>query len=129
MSYLPLAVQKAVLEALGIALAGDVPVYDHVPDDALFPFVELSSQQVLDNDADGMPGFEHNFFLTVWSEYRGQKEIWEILGRIHTGLHDRKLILESGTQVNCRVTGQRTELDQDGLTYQGAVTLRIVTNR
>lgn len=128
MSYLPLAVQKAVLEALNIALAGTVPAYDHVPQDAAFPFVDMSSQQVLDNDADGVRSFEHLFYLAVWSDYRGQKEVLEILGRIHAGLHAKRLVLESGAFVNCRMTEQRTQLDQDGLTYQGAATLRIVTN-
>lgn len=125
----PLAVQGGVLRALQIALAPlDVPAFDHVPDAQPFPFVQIASQQMLEMDGADISGLDHHIYLSVWSEYRGQKEVLEILAAIRTGLHDKTLLLDHGAHVLCRVTEQRTERDADGMTYMGAAILRIITS-
>lgn len=125
----PLAVNGGVLAACQIALAPlTVPVYDHVPQQRAYPFVSIDLQQVLANDGAETQGFIHNCYLSVWSEYRGQKEVWTILDALWRGLHDNNLRLETGILVLCQVTEQRCDLDADGLTYQGNLTLRIHTN-
>lgn len=123
----PLAVQRAVLRALTIALAGrDVPVFDHVPHGQGFPFVELGTMQVLTVDATEAEGYEIIFYLTVWSAYRGQAEVLEILQLIYNALHDQNLALEHGPLVLSRLTEQRTDRDADGVTYMGNATARIM---
>lgn len=130
----PLAVQRGILQACRIALAASdgwaaaTPVFDHVPHGQAFPFVALDHQQVLQNDGCEIHGFTHNFFLSVWSSYRGQKEVWEILDRVWRGLHDRTLRLENGVHVLCQVTEQGSDRDADGVTYMGRLTARIRTN-
>ncbi|MDY6960302.1 MAG: DUF3168 domain-containing protein [Pseudomonadota bacterium] len=125
----PLAVQKGILRAVTIAVDQlGAKVYDHVPHAQRFPFVAMDQHQVLQNDGCEIHGFNHLFYLSVWSTYRGSKEVWEILDAIWRGLHDQRLLLENGTHVLCQVTEQRAELDADGVTHQGSAVLRVHTN-
>ena len=85
-----LDVQKAIVTALTAALA-PVPVYDIAPQDAPYPFVEIASQQVkpvtaltpLSSDF-----AEHLVYLAIWSAYRGQKEVLEIIAKIRAAMHN-----------------------------------------
>jgi len=125
----PLAVQRGVLQACQIAMGGlGIKVYDHVPHGQPFPFVAMDQHQVLENDGVAIHGFVHNFFLSVWSDYRGAKQVWTVLDALWTGLHERTLLLENGAYVLGRVTEQRADQDADGLTYQGNLTLRVLSN-
>lgn len=125
----PLAVQKGVLRAGTIALADlGVRVFDSVPHSRAFPFVAMDLHQVLQNDGSEIHGFIHVFYLSVWSEYRGAKEVWEILDRLWRGLHDQRLLLENGAHVLCQVSEHHCDRDADGVTYQGNLIARIHTN-
>jgi hypothetical protein len=130
MSLTPLAVQKAILNAATVAVEPlGASVFDHVPHSKAYPFVSMDQHQTLENDASAIHGFTHNFYMSVWSDYRGQKQVWELMDAIRTVLHERRLSLETGGGlVLCRVTEQRTDRDADGLTYMGAMTVRAVSN-
>jgi hypothetical protein len=126
-----LEVHKAVFDALTAALA-PTPVYDIAPQDAAYPFVDLSSQMALPI----VPGpggtplagelAEHRMYLTVWSSYRGQAEVLGINAQIYAALHNQKLTLSAGNAVLCQVEAAESRLDADGLTHQGAVTVRLL---
>lgn len=126
-----LDVHKTVFDALTAALA-PVPVYDIAPQDAAFPFVDIASQQALPlvPGADGTPlsgdFAEHHVYLTVWSSYRGQAEVLGINAKIHAALHNQQLTLSAGTAVLCQIQSAESRLDADGLTHQGAVTVRLL---
>ena len=126
-----LAVHKAVYAALSAALA-PVPVYDIAPQDAAYPFVGLSMQQVQPN-VPGVGGTPlagdfaaHTVYLTVWSSYRGQKEVFAIIAQIRAALHNTRPALDDGVCVLCQITSEESRLDADGLTHQGAVTVRLL---
>lgn len=123
------AVQKAIYQALtaGSPSPLSCPVYDHVPQDAAFPYVSIDAQQV--NEADYLASRmdERFIYLTVWSRYRGQKEVLGILANMDTALHRKRLALDTGTMVICHVARKATMKDADGVTYQGSMTLRILT--
>jgi len=120
-----LAVHKAVFEALDAALS--VPVFDHVPQDQPAPFVALDSQDIADRDTLRDRARAHVLTISVWSQHRGQKQVLELLAEIDAALHDAKLALDTGVAVMARITDARSVLDADGLTYMGAVTLRVDT--
>lgn len=125
----PLAVQRGVLQACQVALGGQgVSIYDHVPHDQPFPFVAMDQHQVLENDGSDIHGFVHVFYLSVWSNYRGSREVWEILNAVWLALHERRLSLEDGGFVLCRVSEQNADVDADGVTYMGRMTVRIFSN-
>lgn len=127
------AVQKAIYTALNgnITINGspgqNVPVYDHVPQSAVYPYVTLDSEFVNDVDFLASRMDERFFYLSVWSTYRGQKEVKEIMAEIDRLLHGQKLTLDTGTMVHCRVRRKRSSRDADAVTFMGQVTLRILT--
>lgn len=129
MSLRLLEVHKAVLDTFSASLA-PIKVYDHVPADAAMPFVDLSAHQALPNPPERPlnldPVAVHTMFLTVWSDYRGQKQVLDILHRIDEALNNASLTLEAGTAVLCQVSSLDCRLDADGATYQGAATLRLL---
>lgn len=123
------AVQRAVYEAAQTALVGlGVSVYDFPPHHEAYPYVVFDQHQTLPMDGAELPGFTHLFYMSIWSNYRGRREVEGILTRLWHGFHDQQLVLEEGTFVLCQVTDQRSERDADSLTYQGAMTLSVITN-
>ncbi len=124
-----LAVQKAVYEAAQIALAPlGVSVFDHTPHGRAFPFVVFDQHQTLPLDGSELDGFQHHFYLSIWSDYRGSREVETILAALWRAYHNQQLLLEAGSFVLCQVTDQRNERDTDGRTYHGSMTLTIITN-
>lgn len=124
-----LAVQKAVYEAAQIALASlGVSVYDHVPQGEAYPFVVFDQHQTLPMDGAKIHGLKHLFYLSVFSDYRGATEVERILALLWRGFHDQSLIMEDGEFVLCQVTDQRSEREPDGVTYQGSMTLSIISH-
>ena len=123
-----LAVQQAVFTTLAAALA-PVAVYDIAPEDAAMPFVDISAQQTLPitkNTPFTGAFAEHRLYLTVWSNYRGQAEVHGIMEQITTALHNQNIALSTGNAVLCQIQSAETRLDADGLTHQGAVTVRLL---
>jgi hypothetical protein len=130
-----LAVQKALLTALAAltapAEAGGapiaVPVYDHTPENAAYPFVSLDGHQVVPADDLASRMDRHTVYLTVWSLYRGKRQAMAILEGIRTALHEAALVLETGVCVSCRVQSTIVRRDADDVTYQGSMTLAVIT--
>jgi hypothetical protein len=126
-----LDVHQAIFATLSAALA-PVPVYDIAPQDAAMPFVDISKQQVLPivPGAGGTPlasdFAEHHVYLAIWSSYRDQKEVLGIIAQIQAALHNQNIALGAGFAVLCQIASEETVLDADGLTHQGAVTVRLL---
>lgn len=130
-----LAVQKAILGALasltapasdgGAAVA--VPVYDHTPEGAAFPHVSLDGHQTTPADDLASRMDRHTVYLTVWSLYRGKRQVLAICAAVHAALHEAALVLESGALVSCRVQSVLVRRDADEQTYQGSMTVAVVT--
>lgn len=118
------ALQVALGAALISALSCDV--YDAVPQGAAYPYVTLDSTTV--NNKDFLSGRKDQRFvyLSVWSRDYGQAEVLRIMAEIDA-LHEQSLTLSTGEMASLRVERKRTVREPDGLTYQGQVTLRIIT--
>lgn len=128
MSDLSVAVQKAIYVALAAAL-NPTKVYDGAPQGAAYPYVVMDSTAITPMDALSKRRDERYFYLSVWSEYRGQKEILEIMSAIDAALHLKRLSMDEGAMVICYVEGKNTQREPDNLTFHGSVKLRIVTQR
>lgn len=133
MADIALAIQKAVIAKLaGITAPGaqggtsDVPVYDHQPENAPFPFIVVSGQGVAPLDTLDSLYSQHTIYLSVWSLYRGQRQALAIMGVIFERLHDTALALEEGESLLCRVTSQLMNREPDDITYQGAMTITVI---
>jgi hypothetical protein len=63
----------------------------------------------------------------VWSDLHGQAEVKRIIGEVVAALDERRLPLAVGRAVSVRVQQAEAQRDADGVTYQGSITLRVIT--
>jgi acyl-coenzyme A thioesterase PaaI-like protein len=119
------AVHDAIYTALTTALSGVAAVYDDVPHNAAYPYVDIAAQNRTPTDTLRNHGFTFHFYPAIYSQYKGQREVRQILDAIDTALHDVHLSLATGAAVRCQVTDSRCVRDQDGRTYQGGATIEI----
>ncbi|MEM1142728.1 MAG: DUF3168 domain-containing protein [Pseudomonadota bacterium] len=115
----------ALLAALKSAC--DCDVWDAVPQDANYPYVTLDSMISSEEEYLTLRAQTRFVYLGVWSRKNGQAEIMQIMADIDSALHEQPLTLSTGHAVSVRVERTRTVREPDNLTYQGQVTLRIVT--
>lgn len=120
------ALQVALYSALDTALS--CSVYDHVPQDSAFPYVTIDYEESFDYDY--LTGRKDNryIYISVWSQYRGQKEVKEIMATIDGALHNKRFTLTTGSVAKMRVLSKRTNRDMDGITYMGQVRVNVITN-
>lgn len=121
------AVQKSIYEALSTALSGVANVYDAVPQNTAYPYVVIDSQESVPNEPFTSRRDERFVYLSVWSQYRGQKEVLDILSLIDSALHRKKLPIDTGRIAIVYVKNRRTMREPDNLTFQGAATIQLIT--
>jgi len=119
------SLQTALYTALDGALS--CSVYDHVPQDSSYPYVVIDYEDVSDADFLNTRKDARLIYLSVWSQYAGQKEVKDIISTIDTTLHRKQLSLSSGRAVTVRVLSKRTNREPDGVTFMGQVGLQILT--
>lgn len=57
----------------------------------------------------------------------GQAEVKRINGEVIAALDERRLPLDVGRAVSVRVEQADAQRDADGITYQGSITVRVIT--
>jgi len=122
--------QKALFSRLKAILDGSgVGVYDHVPeDDQAMPYITIDHHERLRRDSYDAEGAQHSIWLTIWSDYRGMKEVSEIIGKAAAGLHRSRLVIgegENARQGVVTVSGETIRTDADGLTYIGQLVVEV----
>lgn len=124
MSDPSVALQAAMYTALEAALS--CPVYDFVPQDAVEPYVVIAS--INSNNAELLNNRKDRkvFYLSVYSTYRGQKEVQEIMAQIDAALHLQRLSLSTGRVASMRVLGTDTNREPDGVTFMGQVRVSVL---
>lgn len=133
----PVALQEAIYNrlanysALTALLASDPrfaapAIFDHVPQDAVFPYVVIGDTTAIEWDTDDTTGAEYTVTLHVWSEYRGRKEAKKIQAELYNALHRHELAISGATTVTCEWEYAETVLDTDGLTRQGITRFRVL---
>ena len=120
----------ALQEALFARLAAEVscPVYDGAPMDSPMPYVSIDRE--ISTNASPISGRRREqrlVYLSVWSDAHGQAEVKQILGEVVAALDERRLPLTVGRAVSVRVDQADAQRDADGVTYQGSVTVRVIT--
>ncbi|GLO19267.1 TPA: DUF3168 domain-containing protein [Pseudomonas putida] len=119
------ALQVALHERLSSGLS--CPVHDGVPDNSPFPYVTIDSSIADEADFLASRKDQRLLYLSVWSQHRGQKEVHEIMSSIDSLLHNQPLPLATGHVVSMQVRRKQSKREPDCVTYQGAVTLSIIT--
>lgn len=122
-------IQKTVFAALNAALVGPpvVPVLDEVLDNQPLPYVRIGELTGTEWDTDNSLGRETTLTVHSWSEYRGMKELLEIMDKIKLALHNVNLVVTGEIFVLCFWEFSETMLDSDGLTRHGVQRFRLIT--
>ncbi|CRM71170.1 hypothetical protein [Pseudomonas sp. 31 R 17] len=120
----------ALQEALYARLLAEVscPVYDGAPMNSPMPYVSFD-REISTNISPiaGRKREQRLIYLSVWSDAHGQAEVKRILGEVAAALDERRLPLTVGRAVSVRVEQADAQRDADGVTYQGSVTVRVIT--
>ena len=120
----------ALQEALFARLEAEVscPVYDGAPLDSPMPYISFD-REISANTSPiaGRKREQRLIYLSVWSDANGQAEVKRINGEIVAALDERRLPLAVGRAVSVRVEQADAQRDADGVTYQGSITVRVIT--
>lgn len=100
-------------------------VFDAVPADVAFPYIEIGEFQALDDGAQCHDGQELFATLHVWSRAVGQVECKQVAGAARGALHEAELDLGAAFQF-LEIAHQDTRYlkDEDGLTSHAVLTFR-----
>jgi hypothetical protein len=130
MSTAAYEVQRAVYEALSTdqELATLVTgVYDHVPENARFPYVKIGGGDTETNQPStmGTPGRENVIAVHVWSRYPGQAEVKTISRVVTERLDGYALNLLPWKWTGTLYISSEYLDDPDGITRHGALRFRV----
>jgi Protein of unknown function (DUF3168) len=120
----------ALQEAVFARLQGEVscPIYDGAPLNAEMPYVSIDREvSVNSTPISGRKRETRLLYLSVWSDAVGQAEVKRINAEVIAALDERRLPLEVGRAVSVRVEQAGAQRDADGITYQGSITVRVIT--
>lgn len=122
-------IQKAIYQRLtgDSGLMAQVSgVYDHVPHDAIFPYISVYYIKSTDWSTRTTRGVECEMQISVWSREGGRKQTAAIMNTAFNLLHDASFAVDNNTLVLSRMVGSSIELENDGLTYEGRMQLRML---
>lgn len=121
-----LALQEAIFARLQAEVS--CPIYDGAPLNADMPYVSIDREiSVNSSPISGRKREQRLIYLSVWSDAIGQAEVKKINGEVIAALDERRLPLEVGRAASVRVEQADAQRDADGVTYQGSITVRVIT--
>lgn len=130
------AVQTAVVTALKadaalIALVNttgsNAGIYDFVDADTPFPYVVVGEGNARAMDTKTEHGMDQTLMIHTWSEYRGMKQVKEIMAAVVDALDRAALSVTGHDLIDLRFEFSDILLDPDGLTRHGVQRFRVMT--
>tara|TARA_R100000734_G_C3291741_1_gene83487 strand:+ start:418 stop:828 length:411 start_codon:yes stop_codon:yes gene_type:complete len=126
------ALQQAIFTALDNATINDVSgnsitgVFDDVPENTAYPYIVIGEETATNIDTKDKDAHEHTLTIHVWSQYRGRKEIKNIMSSVYTTLHNASITVSGASLVNIRHEFENTLTEADGITRHGVMRFRAV---
>ncbi|MEW5621378.1 DUF3168 domain-containing protein [Pseudomonas putida] len=121
-----LALQEAIFARLEAEVS--CPIYDGADINTPMPYVSIDREvSVNSSPISGRKRETRLLYLSVWSGAVGQAEVKRINAEVIAALDERRLPLEVGRAVSVRVEQVDAQRDADGITYQGSITVRVIT--
>lgn len=125
------AVQQAVKAKLDAATAltaiTSTRIYDHVPQDTIYPYVVLGEMNATPMDTMTFTGMQIFLNVYCWSRNRGRREIRQMMEKIYEALNRQALTITGQHHIDTLFVSSSTSQDSDGLTYYGQQTFLIRT--
>ena len=101
------------------------PVYDHIPQDTDYPFVQMVALNLDMQDTDNELAFNGTLDIVAHSDYRGSKEVNTISDSIYTALH-RYAMPDTATYGVISIHREFYTVVSEGETKQGLNRYRII---
>ena len=108
------------------SLVGNNRIYDNVPQTSSYPYVVIGNEIATNQGTKTLDGIEYGIDIDVWSQYRGKKEIKNIMERIYNLLHDQDLTVSGASFVVSQVRQVATLVEADGITRHGILSVSII---
>ena len=122
--------QKAIFTTINGNINGiddvNVPVFDDVPEGTAYPYVVIGEETDSNNGTKTLDGIEHTLTIHAWSQYRGRREIKEIMQSVYENLHNTDISISGASLVNIRQEFNTTLAETDGITRHGVMRFRAV---
>lgn len=109
------------------ALGDPARLYDHAPEDPVFPYLTYGPIRSEDNSADGAIITSHLQTLHIWSRYAGRAEMLGLLGRIGFEIEHAPLTVVGAALISRHILFTDIFRATDGLTLHGVIRLRLTT--
>lgn len=104
------------------------PVYDDVPKNAKCPYIKLGTNRGNDNSNKTNRAYEDYQYIDVFSEYRGKKEVMQIMKQVNDLLQNKTITLENEQAFLYLSSSEILEqTDANGKYYHGILIYRIET--
>jgi|TARA_R100000278_G_scaffold117416_1_gene97385 hypothetical protein len=130
MSLHSFPLQQAIFSTLNgntTGLSGaSVSVFDNADESTPYPYVIIGEETTANNGTKTLDGIEHTQTIHVWSQYRGLREIKEIMQSVYSNLHNTDITVSGASLVNIRQEFSTTLVENDGITRHGVMRFRVV---
>lgn len=104
------------------------PVYDDVPKNAKCPYIKLGTNRGGDNSTKTNLAYKDYQYIDVFSEYRGKKEVMQIMKQVNDLLQNKTITLENMQAFLYLSSSEILEQkDAEGKYYHGILIYRIET--
>jgi hypothetical protein len=104
-------------------LVGNNKIFDNVPQDTAYPYVRIGLESASDVGTKTLDGNVHRVDIEVWSQYRGQKEIKQIMERLYNLFNNSSISVTGCDSVMSYVVNTATIVETDNLTRHGIITV------
>ena len=125
------AVQSAVYGVLvadaGVTALVGARVYDHVPSNAVFPYLSIGEAEAEPFDDKTKSGMMQALEIHTWSRARGATETKDVMAAVAAALHRAGLTVTGHELAWIRFTKSEVMLEDDGLTRHGVQTFEVAT--
>lgn len=104
------------------------PVYDDVPKNAKCPYIKLGTNRGNDNSNKTNLAYKDYQYIDVFSEYRGKKEVMQIMKQVNDLLQNKTITLENEQAFLYLNSSEILEQkDAEGKYYHGILIYRVET--
>jgi hypothetical protein len=105
-------------------LLGNNKIFDTVaPQGTAYPYVIIGTEQTREAGTKSTDGNIYNLDIEVWSQYRGQKEIKEVMERLYNIFNNSTISVSGADSVMSYVVSGLTLVEPDGITRHGIVNI------
>ena len=94
-----------------------------MPQDTSYPYLRIGTETTRDVGTQTLDGVVYNVDLDVWSQYRGQKEIKDVIEVLYSIFNNTTISVSGANSVMSYVVSTTTLVEADGITRHGIVNI------